>query len=71
MALKTDREKRICAKYSARSKADGLVHCNECPLNYMNYRGNMPDMGCKAIMHYDRHLRAWVDDDETDMDGEG
>ena len=30
--LKTDRDKRICAKYGARDET-GHVHCTECPLN--------------------------------------
>lgn len=68
MALTNKREKRICAKYSARSRADGLVHCNDCPLNYINYGTDMPPMTCKAIMHYDRHRREWVDD-KGDYDG--
>ena len=70
VALTSEREKRICAKYSSASKNDGLVHCNECPLNYLNYGVDMPPMTCKAIMHYDRHKRIWVDDvsEEGDRD---
>lgn len=62
MALKNDKEKRICAKYSR--DADGFVHCDECPLivdgeRFVPY--------CKAVAHYDRRLKEWVlDDDYTD-----
>ena len=63
--LKTEREKAICDKYSALDKTLH-VHCNECPLNAKNYGKDMPPMTCKAIMHYDRHLREWIPDDDED-----
>lgn len=62
MALTNDREKRICAKYSAYDDTNH-VHCKDCPLNYKNYGVDMPPNTCKAIMHYDRHRREWVDDE--------
>lgn len=61
--LKNEREKAICDKYSAYDETMH-VHCNECPLNSKNYGTDMPPMTCKAVMHYDRHLREWVCDDE-------
>ena len=64
MALKTEREKRICAKYRARDDT-GHVHCNECPLRLNIWRYG----DCKAVMHYDRHLRDWVLD-ETEVENE-
>lgn len=57
MALTNDREKKICAKYSARDEY-GNVHCNICPL-VKSRRKTM----CKANSHYDRHNREWVLDD--------
>lgn len=60
--LKTDREKRICDKYSA-TDANGLVQCDKCPLFkgcYANY-----DFRCKANSHYDRRERDWVIDDNV------
>ena len=55
--LKTEKEKSICARYSARDEK-GLVHCKECPL--------AKDIGiCKAVAHYDRHLKEWVLDEEA------
>ena len=60
MALTTEREKRICAKYSAKDEY-GNVHCNVCPLHT---KYDMPSLRCKALMHYDRHRREWVDDEE-------
>lgn len=62
MALTNEREKRICARYSTAGE-DGKVKCLTCPLNYINYGTDMPPMTCKAIMHYDRHRREWVDDE--------
>ena len=56
--LTNEREKKICEKYSKRD-ANGLVHCLECPLNKSEYRY---DYRCKAICHYDKHLRKWVYD---------
>lgn len=60
MALRTEREKRICSKYSARDEA-GHVHCYECPLRVKTVTS---DTGCKAWIHYDRSLREWVPDKE-------
>ena len=56
MAL-TERQKRICEKYSARDK-DGLVHCKECPLAVDHYA-----FMCRSNSHYDRKRREWVADD--------
>ena len=50
--LTNDREKRICAKYSAKDN-EGHVHCSECPL----VKG---DLMCKAIAYYDRKAKGWV-----------
>lgn len=49
----TDREKKICAKYSARDE-EGFVHCNECPL--VVDKGNHL---CKANSHYNRRTKEW------------
>ena len=68
MALTSEREKLICERYRAR-QADGKVHCKECPLNDEHYGVDMPPMTCKAIMHYDRHKREWVEDMPIDADG--
>lgn len=57
--LTTDRERKICERYSAR-KADGKVSCHSCPLNKGN--PNIYDFRCKANSHYDRHKREWVED---------
>lgn len=65
MALTNDRERRICAKYSAKDEY-GNVHCNVCPLSCNKYGVDMPPLTCKAIMHYDRHKREWVDDNELE-----
>ena len=62
MALTSEREKRICAKYSARD-ADGNVHCAECPLNYRHFRSDMPPYTCKAVMTWDRQRMEWVEDE--------
>jgi len=62
LALTSEREKRICERYRAR-QADGKVRCRECPLNDEHYGVDMPPMTCKAIMHYDRHRREWVEDE--------
>ena len=64
MALTNDRERAICAKYSARDET-GHVHCTECPLTVYSWRY---ECACKAIMHYDRHERDWVPDEEGDDD---
>ena len=58
--LKTEREKRICAKYSAYDDT-GHVHCNECPLRVVDWKS---DLMCKATAHYDRRKREWVYDHE-------
>ena len=60
MALKNDKEKKICAKYSARD-ADGFVHCDECPLIVNEW-----NLLCKACAHYDRRLKEWVLDEKTE-----
>lgn len=60
--LTNERERRICAKYSARDD-DGNIHCWECPLK----KGDPEqyDFRCKANSHYDRKTRDWeYDDDE-------
>lgn len=49
----TDREKKICAKYSTRDE-EGFVHCNECPL--VVDKGNHL---CKANSHYNRRTKEW------------
>ena len=58
--LTTEREKRICKKYSAYDDT-GHVHCIDCPLNDGHYV-DMPPMTCKAFMHYDRKKKEWVED---------
>lgn len=58
--LTTERQKRICARYSARDE-NGYVHCNDCPLVVNPYQHM-----CRANAHYDRHLREWVYDTERD-----
>ena len=67
MALTTERDKAICARYSARGP-DGKVGCNECPLGCKVF--DMPPLSCKAIMHYDRHRQEWVYDDEQEVSTE-
>ena len=52
----TDKQKKICEKYSARDEK-GLVHCKECPLVIDHYEHT-----CRAFMHYDRHKKEWVND---------
>ena len=47
----TERQKKICEKYSARD-ADGYVHCNECPLLIDKY-----EYMCKANSVYNRRDR--------------
>ena len=56
--LTNEREKKICEKYSKKDEK-GKYHCYECPLNKSEYRY---DYRCKAICHYDKHLRKWVYD---------
>ena len=55
--LKSERQKNICKKYSARDK-DGYVHCNDCPL-VVDWTGHM----CRSNSHYDRKLKEWVLDE--------
>lgn len=59
MALKNDKEKKICAKYSARD-AEGFVHCDECPLVVDKW-----NLLCKACAHYDTRLKEWILDDKS------
>lgn len=60
--LRTDKEKAICAEYSAWDDA-GYVHCNECPNRI--FLNGFPEVGvCRATYHYDRHLCQWVPDEE-------
>ena len=59
--LKTEKERSICARYSARDD-EGLVHCKECPLVV-----EAAERICRAISHYDRHLKEWVLDKEADI----
>ena len=56
--LKSERQKNICRKYSARDK-DGFVHCNDCPL-VVDRKYQM----CRSNSHYDRKLKQWVPDGE-------
>lgn len=57
--LTNDREKKICAKYSA-SGDDGKVSCNKCPLR----KGvGSYDFRCKANSHYNRSTREWEYDE--------
>lgn len=63
--LTSERERRICEKYSAMDEA-GFVHCRECPLSDRVF--DMPPLSCKKLMHYDRRRREWVYDEE-DNDG--
>lgn len=51
--LTTERDKRICDKYS-QYDSNGKVHCAECPL-VKNAWLHL----CKANSHYDRHIRDW------------
>lgn len=55
--LTTERDKRTCAKYSKRD-ANGLVHCNDCPLLMDSY-----NLLCKANAHYNSQDRTWQPDD--------
>lgn len=54
--IKSVKDKKICAKYSARDSS-GFVHCKECPLN--KAKGKY-DFRCKANSHYDRKEKDWV-----------
>ena len=54
--LKTARDKRTCAKYSAKDE-NGKVHCHECPLAHYG-------LMCKATAHYNRKTREYELDEE-------
>ena len=58
--LKSERQKNICRRYSARDK-DGYVHCNDCPL-VVDRKYHM----CRSNSHYDRQLKEWVPDEVRD-----
>ena len=62
--LTTDRERRICAKYSTYDDT-GHVHCWECPLHKGNFE--LWDFRCKANTHYDAKEKEWVYDQESEM----
>ena len=64
LMLKSERQKSICRKYSARDKY-GYVHCNDCPL-VVDQTGHM----CRSNSHYDRKLKEWVLDEEEGMEDE-
>lgn len=49
----TEREKKICEKYSARDE-QGFVHCKECPL-VIDHTERL----CKANARYNRHTKEW------------
>ena len=55
--LKSERQKNICRRYSARDK-DGYVHCNDCPL-VVDRKYHM----CRSNSHYDARLKEWVPDE--------
>lgn len=59
--LKSKREKALCDKYSTKDK-NGKVHCYECPLQV---KSDESDTACKAWMHYDKHEKCWVIDEES------
>lgn len=62
--LTNDREKKICARFSALDEQYGRVHCSECPL----LKGDgIYDFRCKANSHYNRNKREW-EYDEYDID---
>ena len=64
MALTTEREKKICQKYSSYDETDH-VHCAECPLVKGDIRSW--DFRCKANSHYNKHSKEWeFDEDGTD-----
>ena len=52
----TDKQKKICDKYSARGD-DGKVRCCECPLRINP--GGFYDFRCKANSVYNRKIREW------------
>lgn len=58
--ITTEREKRICKKYSAKDSM-GFVHCKECPLNKSK---SLYDFRCKANSHYDRKSKEWEYDEK-------
>lgn len=60
--LKTEREKKICEKYSAWD-AKGYVHCNECPLAI-----DKDLLICKSIAHYDKKTKCWELDEDLEVD---
>ena len=51
----TNKEKKICEKYSSHDK-DGYVHCFECPLRITKETW---DFRCKANSIYNRHTKEW------------
>lgn len=53
--LKTERDKKICAKYS--EKVNGCVQCDVCPLSLGLWL-------CKAVAHYNRKTHKWEYDFE-------
>ena len=58
--LTTEKNKRICRKYSTPDK-DGLVHCRDCPLVI-----SRRDRTCRAFMHWDRHRMEWGMDEPAE-----
>ena len=56
----TDRQKKICEKYSKRDE-NNKVHCHECPLVISH-----AEVTCRAFMHYDRKKRDWVEDSKEE-----
>lgn len=60
--LTTEREKKICEKYSARD-AKGYVHCNECPLTI-----DKDLVICKSVAHYDKKAKRWELDADLKVD---
>lgn len=59
----TDKQKKICEKYSKRDEND-QVHCQECPLAISH-----ADATCRAFMHYDRKKHEWMEDDMVEVTG--
>ena len=53
--LTTERERKICEKYSCVDEETGKVRCYECPLR----KGEGYDFRCKANSHYDRKKQSW------------
>lgn len=60
--LKSEKQMKICKKYSTRDK-DGYVHCTDCPL-VVDRKYYM----CKANSHYDRKQKEWVFDDVAEAE---